>query len=348
MAFAYKPPHSKTWRIGYYDDVTRKFKSKSAKTRIEAEARRKAKDISAEKRLNIRQVNLIKSADRTIKLSDGLKLFFSQKNIKPKTQRAYQLAVDHFIKAVGNKYLYQYNTGDGIFFNDFLKKRTRKGKDKIEQSLATNTKANYTRHLSALFQWFIKSKFISENFINKIKSEKKQVEAIPPEDLKKVFDAMSDKNLKKNLDLIKLKYYAAYRAEELLNSTKEDFDFKANVIRIRNFKGNRIDEIPMVKDLREHLSQMELPKSGRLTKMSYEGLRSLWRRVMNRLLKDDLIKKEYSLHQLRKARGTDLANSGVSPFFLHKFMRHENIKTTMDYYVRIDLKKMEDEINSKL
>lgn len=348
MAFAYKPSHSKTWRIGFYDELTGKFKSISTKTRNEAEARRKTKIFTAEKRLNLRQTNLIKSADRTIKLSESLTLFFSQKNIRPSTKRAYQLAVNHFIKSAGDKYLYLYERIDAMGFNSFLNAKTRKGKEDTQQKITTNTKANYTRHLYALFQWLHKNKFIKENIIEKIKSEKLQVESIPPSELAEIFTAMKDVNLKQNLDLIKLKYFGAFRAEELLNVCAEDIDLKAKVLRIRNFKGNRVDEIPMVTDLYEHLQQMDLPKTGRITKLSYNGLRSVWRRVMARLLKDKKIKTEYSLHHLRKARGTDLANSGVSPFFLHKFMRHENIKTTMDYYIKVDLKKMEDEINSKL
>lgn len=56
--------------------------------------------------------------------------------------------------------------------------------------------------------------------------------------------------------MIKLKYYAAYRAEELLNASVSDFDFKNKIVKINNFKGNRVDEIPMVQDLYEHLKQM--------------------------------------------------------------------------------------------
>lgn len=62
----------------------------------------------------------------------------------------------------------------------------------------------------------------------------------------------------------------------------------------------------------------------------------------------ETLNMDYNLHQLRKTRGTDLANKGVNPLFLHKFMHHENIKTTMDYYIRVDMKMMEADINEKL
>lgn len=342
MAFHYKPTNSKTWRIGYYDEVTGKQKSISAKTRIEAEAKRKAKEFSAQKNLGISNKNLIDNPGKSLKLSDAFKLFLSQRKLKPSTIRAYKLANDTFIKIVGDKSLYQLSNYDSISFNTALNEMSRKGKGKQIVSISQNTKANYTRHLSALFTWYQHNKFISDNIIQKVKPERKEVESIPPEHLQKIFDGLAEKNLKKNLDLIKLKYYCAYRVEELLQAQVDDFDFQNSVVKIRNFKANRVDEIPMVEDLRTHLQQMKFPKSGRITFLSYSGIRSVWRRVLKRL------NFEYHLHQLRKSRGTDLANIGVPTVFLHKFMRHENMNTTMKYYVRVDLKKMEDEINKKL
>lgn len=348
MAFHYKPPHSKTWRIGFYDDITKKPRSISAKTRSEAEAKRKAKDFSAERRLNIQQEQYLKTRDRSIKLSEGLELYFSQKKLKPNTIQSYKLAVKQFISVTGDKYLYRYSRIDGINFNNYLNNHTRKGTKNTQQHISQNTKANYTRHLYSLFHWFVKNKLIKENIIEKFKIEKKQVETIPPEELKTIFKAFEGVNLKKNRDLIMLKYFAAYRAEELLSAKTEDFNFNTRIVKISNLKANRVDEIPMVDDLYQHLQQMDLPKSGKITKLNYQGLRSVFRRVQARLIKKNTISNEYTLHQLRKSRGTDLANQGISPLFLHKFMRHENIKTTMDYYIKVDLQKMAAEINSKL
>lgn len=235
-----------------------------------------------------------------------------------------------------------------IATNNHLNKQMRKGPGNHQLHIAQNTKANYTRHLYSFFQWLVKNKFIKENIIEKFKVEKKIVETIPTEDLQIIFDFLNNHNSKINCDLIKLKYYAAYRAEELLSARAEDFDFKSKIVRINNNKADRLDEIPMVNDLYKHLQQMNIPESGKITKLKYEGLRSFWKRAQSKLIENGLIKKEYTLHQLRKARGTDLANQGVGPLFLHKFMRHENIRTTMDYYIKVDLKKMADEINSKL
>lgn len=342
MAFHYKPPNSKTWRIGYWDGVAGKQKSFSAKTRIEAEAKRKTKEFAAQQQLGINQKQLINNPSRTIKLSDAIKLFISQRKLKSSSVRAYELAVETFIKASGDKFLFQYSNLDNISFIKQLNEMTRKSKENKEIPISQNTRANYTRHLFAFFAWLHKNKFIDENFIQKLKGERKEVRSIPQEHQQLIYNQLKESCLKKNYDLLKLKYYGAYRVEELLQTKVEDFDFKNDIVLIKNFKGNRIDKIPMVKDIKEHLLQMKLPATGRITFLSYSGIRSVWRRVVEKL------NLEYTLHQIRKSRGTDLANNGVSPFFLHKFMRHENMNTTLKYYVQVDLKKMEDEINQKL
>lgn len=343
MAFAYKPTYSKTWRIRYYDPLTKKPVSISARTRDKKEAERIAKDLTAKHRLKIRTSNFIQNPNRALKLKDALELYTVARNIKPKTKQAYTIAIDHLISAATDKPLFKFTRSDMMLLHQRLNGITtkRRGNDK-EIPISINTKANYTRHLFSFFKWLKEQDYIQENIITKIKPEKKSVEIISTEDLKIIFKALEDHTEKRNQDLIKLKYYAAYRAEELLKASVEDYDFKNKIVRVNNFKGNRVDEIPLVDDLYKHLLSMDLPKSGRISHLKYMGLRSAWRRVM------ETLKMNYNLHQLRKTRGTELANKGVNPLFLHKFMRHENIKTTMDYYIRVDMKMMADDINEKL
>ncbi|OQY72021.1 MAG: hypothetical protein B6D44_11010 [Ignavibacteriales bacterium UTCHB2] len=343
MAYAYKPPHSKTWRIRFTDHSLGRVCSISAKTRDKKEARRKAKILTAQHQLKLKVNSFISNPNRSLKLKDALELYSVSRNIKPKTKKAYEIAIDHLITAAGDKPLLKFTKSDNILLqkhlNSLTTKRRGNGKDK---PVSINTRANYTRHLFAFFKWLTNQEFISENIISKVKPEIKIVEIISQQDLQEIFERMDKYSDKRNSDLIKLKFYAAFRAQELLNASVEDFDFKNKIVRINNFKGNRVDEIPMVTDLYEHLQKMELPDSGRITNLKYMGLRSAWQRVI------DNLGMTYNLHQLRKTRGTSFANAGVSPIFLHKFMRHENIKTTMDYYIRVDMKIMENEINKLL
>ena len=342
MAYAYKPKQSKTWRIAFYDPITRKLTSISAHTYNQAEAKRQARDLSAKHRLRLTTSNLINNPNRQLTIFQALKIYSSHKKLKEKSNKAYRIACEHLIAACGDKPLFQFNKSDNLILHQHLNDRKINRGKSSEKKLSTNSIANYTRHLYSLFKWLKEQDFIHENIISKTKTELKKVEVISEQDLELIFSHSKKHCEKRNSDLILLKYYAAYRAQELLMAKAEDFDFKNKIVTINNFKANRQDQIPMVNDLFEHLKQMNLPPSGRITELKYEGLRSVWDRLMDRL------QMNYSLHQLRKTRGTQLANKGVNPIFLQKFMRHENIKTTMDYYIRIDLMKMEKEINEKL
>ncbi|HEX2866143.1 MAG TPA: site-specific integrase [Ignavibacteriales bacterium] len=347
MAFHYRPKQSKTWRIGWYDDLTGKLRSKSAKTRIEAEAKKQARDETAKQRLKIQDDRLITPGDHRHKLTEAFRLFLSQNDFSDKTIKAHKTALDHLIAAAGDKYLYQYNQFDMFALNDRLN-APRKVKKKVDKKIvevtvprAANSKANYTRHLNVFFNWLVEKKFIKENIIELREGEDKEVSIIPEEDLEKIWKDIKKIN-PKYYDILKLAYFGAYRAGEVLEARVEDFDLENNILIVRNSKGGRKDFIPMVKDLKEHIQSMKLPASGRLTTLTYSGIRSFWERCMVR------VKKDYTLHQLRKTRGTELANMGVDALFLQKYMRHEDFKTTQQYYIKIDIQKAEENINHKL
>ena len=147
MAFVYKPPHSKTYRIRYYDSLTKKPVSISAKTNDKNEARRIAKDLTAKHRLKIRTSNFIQNPNHSLKLKEALELYTVARNIKPKTKQAYEIAIDHLISAAGDKSLFKFTKSDMMLLfqrlNSIKTKRRGNGKD---VSISINTKANYTRH----------------------------------------------------------------------------------------------------------------------------------------------------------------------------------------------------------
>jgi integrase len=48
----------------------------------------------------------------------------------------------------------------------------------------------------------------------------------------------------------------------------------------------------------------------------------------------------YCLHDIRRTFGTKLANSGIAPLDLKAAMRHKNIKTTLKYYIYMEIKRI--------
>ena len=75
MAFVYKPPHSQTYRIGYYDAGTQTAKSISAKTKDKSEAKKICKNFTARHRLNIDNKKPLRVEGGTLKLSEAFKIF---------------------------------------------------------------------------------------------------------------------------------------------------------------------------------------------------------------------------------------------------------------------------------
>ena len=124
----------------------------------------------------------------------------------------------------------------------------------------------------------------------------------------------------------------------------EDIDYENKILYIRNQKGKRVDAIPLVHELEDHFKQMELIKTGRIFTQwsSRHSCKKFWEKLMQDL------KFDYGFHQLRKARGTDMANAGVEPLFLQKYIRHRDLRTTQSYYIRLDNQKIRLDIEKKL
>ena len=130
---------------------------------------------------------------------------------------------------------------------------------------------------------------------------------------------------------------------ELTKIKASDFDLTTMVMSVNNLKGNRIDKIPIPTDLHIHLLEMKLQPEGYIFPfLNYNKLKSAWRRCM------DALKLNYNMHQLRKTRGTRLAENGLSPFYLKQFMRHESLKTPERYYIFVNINKAREEINQNL
>jgi|GEM_PF-3096224 integrase len=355
MAFIRKSERTKYWRICWYDDIDGKLHSESSKTTIEAEAKSKAKKKTHELALKIRNSNLVKPGDEKFKFSDAFKLFLQQHQHKPKTIKAYTIAFNHFKAAVDDKPLYKFNKFDNFNFRTYLSNRTfpvmKKDKNgnwikDRDKMLSDNSKANYTEHVFAIFEWLRKNEFVSRNYIQKFGKKKLEVKIIPYEDLQKIFTDILKTN-KEHYEIIKTIFLAGLRATEIFNIRKSDIKIKEGILSLQNDKGNRRDKIPMIDDLKEHLETVislhaAAPYDKFLFKGTYAGIKSLFARSNARL------GLHYHLHQLRSTRASQLAEIISNPLFLQMFMRHENIQTTLKYYVNLNVQKARESINQNM
>ena len=321
MAFVYKPPHSKTYRIGYYDSGTQKSRSVSAKTRDLRIANKVCKDFDAKVRLNLNQADE-KILGTSIKLSEAFKLFLNQGKRKPKTVTAYTTALDHLYKVAGDKPVQHYSKFHYYKLIDYFQ----------SINLSVNSIANYTRHLRSLFNWLLDEEFINKNIIKRKKPIKTDVVPIPPEDLQAILNYFLEKKKTKQYNLVKIKFLCAFRIGEVIRCCGEDFDIKNRTVFVRNFKGNRTEEISMLDDIYNFVKHTSLPKKGRWFDYTHpDSTRSFWKTAMKDL------NFKYTFHQLRKSRGTQLANGKAAALFVQKFMRHTDYRTTLQYYVKTNM-----------
>lgn len=330
MAFVYKPSHSGTYRIGFYDADTKTTRSISARTKDKRVAIRICRDLSARLRLKIQDDKDTPLLGKSLKLSKAFDLYLSQGERKPKTITAYTTALDHLYKAAGDKPVVLYTKFDYYKLIDHFNSK----------NLSINSIANYTRHLHAIFKWLLEEDFINKNIIKRKKPVKTNVVPIPPEDLQIILNYLLEKKKIKQYNLVKIKFLCAFRIGEVIKCHGEDFDIRNRTVFVRNFKGNREEQISMLDDIKEFVEHTDLPGSGPWFNYTHpDSTRTFWKTAMKDL------NFKYTFHQLRKSRGTQLANGKAAPLFLQKFMRHKDFNTTLQYYIKTNMDLATKDLN---
>lgn len=337
MPNLYLPKNSKTWRIQYYNRELGIQTSRSCRTKDKSIANKVFKEFRA--KYELRMINEQFSLNNET-LDEALEMFLCEKQRTYKTKKAYALAVFHLKKAIGNKAIKKIVKHDYFSFLNHLNNyiNINPENEKLTKSLAVNTIANYTRHIYALMKWMAGNKMIAENYFKVQKSEKVTVTVIEKIDLDKIFDELKKTKYE---EIFRLIYLLALRATEIANLKRSDINFGEKSISIQNDKGKRKDVLPMIDEV-EIILKNRLEADGEyLYPVTYDALKSAWGRVMRKLEFD------YSIHDLRRTRGTELAEKGVNPFYVKEYMRHTSLKTTEQYYIKINREKMRAEIETK-
>jgi integrase len=316
----------------------------SLKEQNRAVAQNILKSYNAQQTLELLPFNYTHSAE-PIKLSEVPELFFNRsrkmqriRSVSQATKTAYIQAVNSFTNVCGDMLVNNYSVKD---YNSYL--HHLKTKNNInKKNFSTNTIATYTRHLYILFKFLEANSYIKKNIITMIEPEFKEAVVIPQKHLKLILDKLIERKMLMQYNLVMLAYLFGLRKNEVVAVTGDDVDLSNLLFTVRNSKGNRLDQIPILKDSVEFLQSLNLSGGKLFNYAGVDSINSFWR-TTNRLCKVC-----YTFHSLRKTRATMLANSGISALYLQKFMRHKDIKTTLKYYVTLDLQKMRGDIDDKL
>ncbi|MFZ0456213.1 MAG: site-specific integrase [Ignavibacteriaceae bacterium] len=280
---------------------------------------------------------LVKKKKLTI--SEGLLEFETNRDDnKETTKQAYQNAVDKFIQLAGD-----------IAIKDVtqelakeIEKKMRRDIKKNGDFLSENTVASYINRLHIIFNFFLKEGYSEKNpFISK-EINIREIVTIPDKDLDNILEKLRNKN-RKHYRVIAFLLLTGLRRGEIIGLKFENnVDFSQKILKVFNYKKNRIDKLPLYGELEEFL----IKEWNR-----YEGLLFDYKSSDSLKFFEKFLSQEgyinYSFHTLRKTFISKLINSGMNVYDVMNLARHKNIKTTLKHYSAAELSRMGDEITSR-
>jgi integrase len=210
-----------------------------------------------------------------------------------------------------------------------------------QELLATKTKhgqkrspATVNRHLSALSKIFslaVDSELVESNpclRVRKLKPNNQRVRVLSSEEEAKLFAALGENELVKNI--VQVALHTGLRRGEIFNLKWFDVDFNRNLIQIRESKSGKKRLVPMNETMRNLLGNLKRksefvfpsPKTGgRL-----DNIKRSFRRAV-----DEAEIKDFRFHDLRHTAATRMADAGADAFTLMKILGHSDIRMTSRY-----------------
>lgn len=303
--------------LGYYNQGKEKsYSLKLINTKLN---RKLAEEIKLKKELELKQ-RTFALATNNIMLSDAVFHFMLSKNIDNDYRTVYYSAFKSFADFLNSD----------IFVKQIKQEHLKKFAVYLKQKeKSSNTIATYLNHLCILSKWLLQEKYIDNDFSYKIRPHKKEAMIIPDLMLRKLLLYLYFHN-KDQYYLVKFLVLTGFRKMEALHLQWHQIDMSTKTIHLENTKAKRTDVFPVYPELEKLLNH--IPKHGpKVFAYSDKGLKFYGKAIT--LLK----LKHYSIHDLRRKFGTTMAEKGLTPYELQRVMRHQNIKTTMQYYINIDM-----------
>lgn len=125
--------------------------------------------------------------------------------------------------------------------------------------------------------------------------------------------------------------FAGFRREELVRAEWGDLNIGSRLVSIRNHKGARVDEVPLIPRLISSLGKV--PRSSK--RIFPDPVTNKQRRRHFKAADIPLVDehgRHADLHSLRMTLATFTKQLGVDPQVTQRLLRHRNINTTMDHY----------------
>lgn len=321
-------------------DQRRIHEAKKTGKRVELQGTPELRKLLKEFRAGLTQRNIqIKSGVKLLKnitFVEGIEeyLFYKPK-IKAKTIQTYKYAANIFKEASKDKLIFKYTKKDYIILIQYMN----------EHNYSEATQAILTRHLIAVWNYFVSKNYCKENIIEKIKTPKGMPNPININDLREILKYYVGKNMPHQLLAVKFLLLTGFRPSSAVAQLWEWIDLEGRVMKVKNVKANRMFMFPIYEALYNLLKAFE-QKSGSV--LYYKNVDSLnfFARDMKKLYDLGIIRQRYSLYNLRDSFASYLANRNLDISNVQELMDHKDQKITRGHYAQVTLDYLRSKIDS--
>lgn len=332
--------NKKIW-IRYYDPLSRRTREISSRLDVTTDNIKKARAMREEiiKAYKTPQNVPVKSY---LKISEALEMYLQDKSYAESTVLIARLSVKYFIDSYGD-----------MIITNITNNHVKQLYAEWSQKFSINSCSIYSRAIYVFFNWLVRNKYLEHNPFTTIPVHKKEVKAIPKEDIQLILDTLQKENVE-GYYLIKFLYLTGLRISEAISLKWENVDFEKGLLKFWNQKSKRFDTRPLLQPALELLKEIRVNTnredkvflhSDRSCRFFYRLQARLWgeRDAKGRLKKKTLHK--YHIHQLRKTFISNLIAHGVSLEDTQVFSGHRDPRTTLAHYVEFHYQKVADRVN---
>lgn len=158
----------------------------------------------------------------------------------------------------------------------------------------------------------------------------------------------------RDLLLMRVVYYGAFRISEVLNSKKEDYKFEDNYSYLllrkqktdkKNWEKQPVPVFIYGEVINRYCKDNKITDAEYVfqTQKSNHMSYSMAYVVVRKWTKSVGIKKLINTHSFRRSRATHLLDTGMDIYVVSKFLRHKSIETTLKY-LKLSKKSLYDKM----